>query len=61
MCDIYLLYRDTVIFYLVGIVLFLNVFKILEKKDIRYVLNKFWNVAETCFEIEYMTLYLLHI
>ena len=46
---------------LVGNVLFWNVLKMLEKKDMRYVLKKFWNVAETCREIEDMTLYLLHI
>ena len=46
---------------LAGNVFFFNVFKILENKDMRYVLNTFWNVAETCREIEDMTLYLLHI
>ena len=46
---------------LVGNVLFWKVFKILEKKDMRYVLKKFLNVAETCREIEDTTLYLLHI
>ena len=33
----------------------------LEKKDMRYVLKSFLNFEETCREIEYMTLYLLHI
>ena len=46
---------------LVGNVLFWNVFKILEKKDTRFVLKTFWNAAETCRKIEDMTLYLLHI
>ena len=46
---------------LVGNVLFWNVFKIIEKKDMRYVLKTFWNVAETYREIEDMTYYLLHI
>ena len=46
---------------LVGNGLFLNVFKILEKKYMRYILKKIWNVAETCREIEDMTLYLIHI
>ena len=46
---------------LVGNLLFWNVFKMPEKKDMRYVLKIFWNVAETCRKIEDMTLYLLHI
>ena len=46
---------------LVGNVLFWNVFKTLEKNDMRYFLKAFWNVAETCREIKDMTLYLLHI
>ena len=46
---------------LVGNVLFWNVFKTLEKKDMRYVLKTFWNVAETCREIEDISLHLLYI
>ena len=33
----------------------------LEKKDMKYFLKEFWNAAETCREIEDMTLYLLRI
>ena len=46
---------------LVGNFLFLNVFKMFEKENLRYVLKPFWNVAETCRKIEDMTLYLFHI
>ena len=42
-------------------VLFWNVFIILEKKDMRYVLKIFWNIVDTCCEIEDITLYLIHI